>query len=76
MDPHSFPAGLYVAATPIGHLADISERVRQALTHCDRIYAEDTRHTQALLSALGISRKNTACTLCTTTMNVPCATMW
>ena len=57
MDPHSFPAGLYVAATPIGHLADISERVRQALTHCDRIYAEDTRHTQALLSALGISRK-------------------
>lgn len=57
MDPHSFPAGLYVAATPIGHLADISERVRQALTHCDRIYAEDTRRTQALLNALGISRK-------------------
>lgn len=53
----SFPAGLYVAATPIGHLADISQRVRDALAHCHQIYAEDTRRTQALLNALGITRQ-------------------
>ncbi|MFZ9480288.1 MAG: 16S rRNA (cytidine(1402)-2'-O)-methyltransferase, partial [Burkholderiaceae bacterium] len=56
MAHHSFPAGLYVAATPIGHLDDVSQRVREALTCCDRIYAEDTRRTQTLLHALGISR--------------------
>lgn len=51
-----FSPGLYVAATPIGHLADITERVRQALTHCDHLYAEDTRRAQQLLAALQISR--------------------
>lgn len=56
MANNSFPAGLYVAATPIGHLDDISQRVRDALTRCDRIYAEDTRRTQTLLHALGIAR--------------------
>ena len=52
----SFPAGLYVAATPLGHLADITERVREALIHCDLIFAEDTRRTQTLLQALSIQR--------------------
>jgi 16S rRNA (cytidine1402-2'-O)-methyltransferase len=56
MQPSSFPPGLYVAATPIGHLSDISERVRQALTECDLLYAEDTRRAQALLTALGLHR--------------------
>jgi 16S rRNA (cytidine1402-2'-O)-methyltransferase len=51
-----FAPGLYVAATPIGHLADISERVRLALAHCDQLYAEDTRRAQQLLAALQISR--------------------
>lgn len=48
--------GLYVAATPIGHLADITERVKLALAHGDELYAEDTRRAQQLLSALHISR--------------------
>jgi 16S rRNA (cytidine1402-2'-O)-methyltransferase len=56
MQRSSFPPGLYVAATPIGHLSDISERVRQALTECDLLYAEDTRRAQALLTALGLHR--------------------
>jgi 16S rRNA (cytidine1402-2'-O)-methyltransferase len=56
MTLNRFPAGLYVGATPIGHLADITERVRLALGQCDHLYAEDTRRTQTLLSALGISR--------------------
>jgi len=56
MQHPSFPPGLYVAATPIGHLSDISERVRQALTECDLLYAEDTRRAQALLTALGLHR--------------------
>jgi len=56
MQHPSFPPGLYVAATPPGHLSDISERVRQALTECDLLYAEDTRRAQALLTALGLHR--------------------
>ena len=56
MQQSSFPPGLYVAATPIGHLSDISERVRQALAECDLLYAEDTRRAQMLLTALGLHR--------------------
>ncbi len=56
MTSRLFAPGLYVAATPIGHLADVSERVRQALAHCDQLYAEDTRRAQQLLAALQISR--------------------
>lgn len=56
MTSRLFPPGLYVAATPIGHLADITDRVRQALAHCDLLYAEDTRRAQQLLAGLQISR--------------------
>ena len=56
MQQSSFPPGLYVAATPIGHLSDISERARQALAECDLMYAEDTRRAQTLLTALGLHR--------------------
>lgn len=56
MAKNTFPAGLYVAATPLGHLSDITERVREALACCDLVYAEDTRRAQALLGALGIAR--------------------
>jgi 16S rRNA (cytidine1402-2'-O)-methyltransferase len=45
-----------VVATPIGNLADLSPRARDALAAADAIAAEDTRHTGALLSALGLSR--------------------
>jgi 16S rRNA (cytidine1402-2'-O)-methyltransferase len=47
---------LQVIATPIGNLADLSERARAALAGADLIAAEDTRHTGSLLKALGISR--------------------
>jgi 16S rRNA (cytidine1402-2'-O)-methyltransferase len=46
---------LQVVATPIGNLADLSERVRMALAEADVIAAEDTRHTGALLQALGLA---------------------
>lgn len=44
-----------MAATPIGHLGDVSARLREALENADRIVCEDTRVTGKLLSALGIS---------------------
>jgi 16S rRNA (cytidine1402-2'-O)-methyltransferase len=47
---------LDVIATPIGNLADLSERARASLTEADLIAAEDTRHTLTLLRAIGISR--------------------
>ena len=46
---------LQVIATPIGNLADLSERAREALAQADVIAAEDTRHTGALLMALGLA---------------------
>ena len=47
---------LQVIATPIGNLADLSERARTALAAADVIAAEDTRHTGSLLRTLGLSR--------------------
>lgn len=52
-----YPQGaLYVLATPIGNLADISLRALHVLEIADAIACEDTRHTQALLRALGLER--------------------
>lgn len=45
---------LYICATPIGNLGDISERLRSTLEMVDVIYAEDTRRTGKLLGHLGI----------------------
>lgn len=45
---------LYVVATPIGNLADLSPRARDTLAACALVAAEDTRHTGSLLSAAGI----------------------
>jgi 16S rRNA (cytidine1402-2'-O)-methyltransferase len=47
---------LQVVATPIGNMSDISARARHALESATAIAAEDTRHTGALLQALGIAR--------------------
>jgi 16S rRNA (cytidine1402-2'-O)-methyltransferase len=47
---------LQVVATPIGNMGDVSARARQALEGAAAIAAEDTRHSGALLQALGISR--------------------
>ncbi len=45
--------GLYVVATPVGNLADLSERARETLAAADVVYAEDTRRSGRLLEAVG-----------------------
>lgn len=46
---------LYVVATPIGNLGDLSLRAWDALSRCDVIAAEDTRASRALMDAWGVS---------------------
>jgi 16S rRNA (cytidine1402-2'-O)-methyltransferase len=47
---------LYVVATPIGNLADLSLRAIHVLSLVDAIACEDTRHTSGLLQSLGLSK--------------------
>ena len=56
-----YPQGaLYVVATPIGNLADITLRALHVLQLVDALACEDTRHTQTLLRAYGIERSGQA----------------
>jgi 16S rRNA (cytidine1402-2'-O)-methyltransferase len=50
-------AVLFIIATPIGNLDDISRRAIDTLSRVDLIAAEDTRHSQHLLSHLGLKKK-------------------
>ncbi|MEX0326462.1 MAG: 16S rRNA (cytidine(1402)-2'-O)-methyltransferase [Puniceicoccaceae bacterium] len=54
-------AGLYLIATPIGNLGDITQRARELLASVDRLYAEDTRHSRKLLNHLEIDRPLAPC---------------
>ena len=49
-------ASLYCVATPIGNLADLTERAIKTLTMVDKIYAEDTRVSLRLLTHLGLQK--------------------
>ena len=51
------PGTLYLVATPIGNLADITHRALQVLSDVDLVACEDTRHTHKLLNHYGINTK-------------------
>lgn len=53
--------GLYVVATPIGRLSDLSPHARAVLSTVDVVAAEDTRVTRILLSHLGVAPPMIAC---------------
>lgn len=51
------PGHLYVVATPIGNLADLSDRARAILGNVDLVACEDTRTTGAMLTRFGLHRE-------------------
>jgi 16S rRNA (cytidine1402-2'-O)-methyltransferase len=50
------PGRLYVVATPIGNLGDLSPRARETLINCTLVAAEDTRHSGAMLHHFAIEK--------------------
>jgi 16S rRNA (cytidine1402-2'-O)-methyltransferase len=54
--PEPLPPGLYIVATPIGNLGDVTRRSAELLARCDAVACEDTRVTGKLLRHLEISK--------------------
>ncbi len=54
--PSQEPGTLYVAASPLGNLQDISARLQHTLADVDVVLAEDTRRSRVLLSHLGLHK--------------------
>ena len=52
--PENFEPGLYLVATPIGHLGDLSPRAKSLLAQAECLCAEYTRRLRSLLHALGL----------------------
>jgi 16S rRNA (cytidine1402-2'-O)-methyltransferase len=59
--PRLVSPGLYLVATPIGNLRDITLRALDVLAAADLVLAEDTRVTAKLLSAYGLKAKLERC---------------
>ena len=54
--PEPLSPGLYIVATPIGNLGDLTKRAAETFARCDVIACEDTRVTAKLLRHLGVSK--------------------
>ena len=56
MDTSPLEPGLYIVATPIGNLGDMTRRATETLGRCDLVACEDTRVTGKLLNLLGLHK--------------------
>ncbi len=59
--PKTITGTLFIVATPIGNLGDISHRALEVLNNVETVLAEDTRHSKRLFNHYGISSKLRSC---------------
>lgn len=60
-DQPAAPGKLYLCATPIGNMGDVTQRVLDALSQAEVIFCEDTRNSGAMLSRFGIRKRLESC---------------